>query len=237
MFALVTGASGGIGREITGCLIKKGYTVIAHYNKNEKSIVELTDLYGDRIIPAKCNFSNTKETDLFSKSLAHSYKNIEVIINNAGIAYQGVIDEMSYQSTMDLLNINLASAVITTRNLVKNMISLKKGSIINISSIWGSCGGSCEVVYSAAKGGLISFTKALSKELGPSGIRVNCLSLGFIDTEMNKNISDEDKKIFADELSLQRIGTPNDVIGAVEFLISKNASYITGQIIGIDGGF
>ncbi|MFA6867510.1 MAG: SDR family oxidoreductase [Clostridia bacterium] len=237
MFAFVSGASGDIGKEITIHLVNLGYTVICHYNKNEKVIDELSKKFGDKIIPTKCNFSNTKEVDFWSKNLSSVYPDIEIIINNAGFAFQDLIHKMPYQKTVDLINTNLTSTIITTKNLVGKMISNRYGKIINISSIWGTYGGSCEVVYSASKGGLIAFTKALAKELGLSNINVNCLSLGFIDTKMNKDIDKDSTNSFVGDLSIPRLGTPLDVANAVDFLVSDKSSYITGQIIGVDGGF
>lgn len=237
MFALVTGATGGIGSEITRSLINDGFTVIAHYFQNENKAQDLSKLYKDKIILTKCDFSDITSTLKWAEDISKIYSTINVLVNNAGITEQGLYTDAPIENLLDMINTNLVSAMVVTQKICKNMVSCKYGRIINISSIWGLYGGSCEVVYSASKGGIISFTKALSRELGLSNITVNCLSLGMIDTKMNSNLSAECKKDFSQNVSLGRMGLPEEVSEVVSFLASPKSSYVTGQIIGVDGGF
>lgn len=237
MFALVTGASGTIGREIVKQLIDDGFTVIAHYFQNEESAKNLSLTYGDKVIITKCDFSDTTATNLWAESIAKAYPNINVLINNAGIAEQRQYTDTNLENILEMINTNLVSTMLITQKICKNMVHSRYGRIINISSIWGVYGGSCEVAYSASKGGIISFTKALSRELGLSLVTVNCLSLGLIDTEMNAHLSKSDIEEFAKNISLGRIGKAQEVAEVVSFLASDKSSYVTGQIIGVDGGF
>lgn len=157
-------------------------------------------------------------------------------MNNAGISQQKLFTDLSDFDLNKMLDVNLKGAMLLTKAVVPAMISQKYGRIINISSVWGVCGGSCEVHYSASKAGLIGFTKALAKELGPSGITVNCIAPGLIDTDMNNNLTQEDKEEFAMQTALQRIGSPQDVANLVSFLAGESSGYITSQVIGVDGG-
>ncbi|HKL73400.1 MAG TPA: SDR family oxidoreductase [Clostridia bacterium] len=237
MFALVTGASGDIGREIVKILIADGFTVIAHYYQNKEAAQQLYNEYGDKVIITKCDFSDNLATKMWAENIAKAYPNISVLVNNAGISGQSLYTDTDLETLLKMINTNLIATMLVTQQIVKNMLKLEFGRIINISSIWGVYGGSCEVAYSASKGGIISFTKALSRELGLSSITVNCLSLGLIDTKMNNNLTANDKDEFAKNTSLGRIGKPEEVADVVAFLASDKSSYVTGQIIGVDGGF
>lgn len=237
MFALVTGATGGIGREIVKKLVSDGFTVISHYFRNEEAAKQLALSYGDKVIITRCDFSDADATGLWAENLAKAYPNINVLVNNAGLAEQRLYSDASLENILQMINTNLVSTMLVTQKVCKNMVKLRYGRIINISSIWGVYGGSCEVTYSASKGGIISFTKALSRELGLSDVTVNCLSLGLIDTEMNARLTENDIDEFAKNTSLGRIGKPCEVAEVVAFLASDKSSYVTGQIIGVDGGF
>jgi 3-oxoacyl-[acyl-carrier protein] reductase len=237
MFALVTGSSGGIGREIVKKLVEDGFTVICHYFQNEKSAKDLSKTYGDKVIITQCDFSDTKTTNLWAESIAKAYPKINVLVNNAGMDEHRLYTETDLESILEMINTNLISTMVITQKVCNNMIGLQFGRIINISSIWGVYGGSLEVTYSASKGGIISFTKALSRELGLSKITVNCLSLGLIDTKMNSHLSENDKCEFTKNVALGRSGSPEEVAEVVSFLASSKSSYVTGQIIGVDGGF
>ena len=159
-----------------------------------------------------------------------------MLVNNSGISEINTFDSVSPENADRILNINLKGTLNCSRAVLPDMIRNKSGVIINISSMWGECGASCEVDYSASKAGVIGFTKALAKEVAPSGIRVNCISPGFILTDMNRNFSDEDLKLIKEDIPLGIFGTPENIADSVIFLASEKASFITGQILGVNGG-
>ena len=236
--ALITGVTGGIGKALLQKFVENGYFVIGQYNQNKTAVSALKKKYSEEdaaFFP--CDFSDIKSVKALSEKICSEYQNIDCLVNNAGVSESGLFQDVSVESAQKLLNVNLTAPMIFSQEIVKKMISEKSGVILNISSIWGVYGGSCEVLYSASKGGLISFTKALAREVGPSGIRVNALSCGFIDTPMNARYQEKDVRAFEGELSLCRVGTPEEVASAALFLCSPEASYITGQILGVDGGF
>ena len=158
-----------------------------------------------------------------------------MLVNNAGIADIKLFTDNSFSELQKMINTDLLGAMELSRQVLPEMIRQKKGCIVNIASVWGEKGASCEVAYSAAKAGLIGFTKALAREEGPSGVRVNCVSCGFIDTKMNSSLSQEDKTAVIDEVASSRAGTPQDIANAVSFLVSDKADYINGQILRVDG--
>ena len=165
------------------------------------------------------------------------FRHIDLLVNNAGVAWQGLLTDMTDDDWRTVLDTSLTAAFFTCRAVIPGMVSRRVGHIINISSIWGRVGASCEAAYSAAKAGLIGLTKALAKELGPSGITVNCLCPGVIQTDMLACYTTEDLAALADETPLCRLGTPEDVAAAVCWLANDTAGFITGQVIGVDGGF
>lgn len=223
----ITGISGGIGTALAKKYLSEGYTVVGQYNKHLPSVP---------CESIKCDLSNKKERDKLCEILEKKHPDIDILINNAGADWYGFFTDMSDEEIENLMEINLISAIQITKTVGKNMLFRKKGSVLNITSIWGEQGGSCEAVYSATKGGLISFTKAIAKEWGLSGVRSNALSLGYIDTPMNAAFTEEDKKEFCQNVALGRIGTPEEVANAAFFITSDAASYITGQIVSVDGG-
>lgn len=237
---LVTGSSRGIGRACALAFGAEGFRVALNCAKNENKMNEITDEI-KKTNPFACGFvcdvSDYAAVKKMIASINKKFGGIDVLINNAGISYTGLFQDMEPDSWKRLTEINLFGVFNVTHAVLPYMISQKKGAIINISSIWGIAGGSCEAVYSATKGGLNAFTKALSKELGPSGIRINALSLGCMDTEMNNNLSAAEKAALADDIPLMRFGTPDEAARAAVFLASDDASYINGQILGVDGGF
>ena len=168
------------------------------------------------------------------EALAH-FNRIDVVVNNAGIAHIGLITDMSVEQWQHMLDVNLSSVFYTTKAFLPTMIHNHAGNIINISSMWGTVGASCEVAYSATKGAINSYTKALAKELAPSHISVNAIACGVIDTDMNACFSDDEMQALIDEIPAGRLGTPADVGNAVVHLIQMD--YVTGQIIGLDGGY
>ena len=235
---LITGITGGIGNALFSVFAENGYFVIGQYCRNSKKTEELrSSVFAKNCRFFQCDFSSPEETEKFALTVNSLYPDIDCLINNAGIAHVSLIQDETVASVSELLNVNLFAPIIVCKETVKNMISAKKGSILNISSMWGTYGGSMETVYSATKGGLNAFTKALSREVGLSSVRVNALSCGFIDTPMTSAYTDDDKNAFCENVSLARIGTPKEIASAAFFLCSDAASYITGQILGADGGF
>ena len=239
---LITGASGGIGGATLKIFAHNGYKVIAQYNKGKErldKIIEELSLngYGNSVIPVFCDFTDRKSVQEFSSFITNYTFGIDVLVNNAGVDLFSLIDQTTFEEIDKLVSVNLNSAFATVKSVVAGMISKKKGKIVNVSSIWGVVGGSMESVYSATKSALIGYTKALAKELGPSGINVNCVCPGVIDTEMNACLSKEDRIDLEERTPLSRMGKPEEVGELIYFLCSDKADFITGESIVIDGGF
>lgn len=239
MTALVTGASGGIGSAVCRNLAAVGYDIAVHYHQNEKAALslckELQERFSVRTCLIKADLTDKNQVESLAKA-ALDFGNIDVLVNNAGLSYRELFQFAEEEKANDVLSVNLSSAMLLTKRILPSMIARHSGRIINISSMWGVSGGSCEVHYSAAKAGLIGFTKALAKEVGPSGITVNCIAPGLIDTEMNSEIDDAAKQEMIEETPMARIGQPEDVAAAVGFFAGENASFITGQTLCVDGG-
>ncbi len=239
MVAFVTGASGGIGSAICKTLAENGYAVAAAYNANEQGaalVVREIASTGGRAIAVKCDVSDRDSVSAaYEKTLAELGE-VSLLVNNAGTAHIGLFTDMTEEKIGRMISVNLSGAMLVTKAFLPDMIRAKSGNIINISSMWGEVGASCEVVYSAAKAGIIGFTKALAKEEGLSGVRVNCITAGLIDTPMNAELSPDDIAALIDEIPLSRIGLPQDIANAVEFLASERSSYITGAVIKVNGG-
>jgi len=234
MIAIVTGGSGGIGEAICRQLYKDGYTVVVNYNKNKVQAEKISsEIEG---ISYYADVSNKDEVKAMVEYTIRKFGKIDLLVNNAGISVVGLFHEISENDVKMLMDINLKGVLNCSSEVVKHMISQKNGNIINISSMWGEIGGSCEVHYSTTKSGIIGFTKALAKEVGFSGIRVNCVSPGVIDTAMNSHLNQEDIDALKQEIPLYRIGTPQEVADVVSFLASKKSSYITAQDIAVNGG-
>lgn len=230
---LITGGSRGIGEALVKEFSKNGYRVFFCYNKSEekaKTIAEKTNS-----IPFKCDISKYDEVKRMIDFI-HGYGKISVLVNNAGIAEQKLFSDISEDDWDRMFNINIKGMFIVTKEVLPDMIHEKSGKIINFSSIWGIAGASCEVHYSASKAAVIGFTKALAKEVGLSGINVNCIAPGVIDTEMNSHLSAEDKKELCEETPLNRIGTAEEIAKTALFLASSDADFITGQVISPNGG-
>lgn len=234
MVILVTGASRGIGREIAKNLAQNGNIVIANYNKSEEQAQKLQK-EDENIDIYKADVSNREEVKKMIEYAVSKYKKIDVLINNAGISESKLFTEVTDEDWQRMINTNLYSAFCVTQEVLHNMIQRKNGCIINISSIWGMVGASCETIYSIAKAGIDGMTKSLAKELGPSNIRVNSIAPGIIDTDMNKKLSQEDIEDIKNEIPLERIGKPLDISKCVQWLIDDE--YTTGQIISINGGW
>lgn len=231
---VVTGSSRGIGANIVKTLAKKGYRVILNYNKSENYAQNVQkELINVDIF--KADVSKKAEAVSLINFAIEKYGKIDVLINNAGISQSKLFTDLTDEDWNNIINSNLNSAFFCSREAAKNMIHNKSGLIINISSIWGITGASCEVAYSTSKAALNGFTKALAKELGPSNIRVNAIAPGIINTDMNNYLSNEELESIKEEIPLERIGETIDVSKCVEWLIEDN--YTTGQIISINGGW
>ena len=229
---LISGASRGIGRQIAIDLSQTGYTVIANYNKSEQSAKELQTQFN--IDTFQADISKGTEIKQLTDYVLKKYGKIDVLINNAGISQTKLFTDITDEDWNQMINTNLYSAFKLTQKCLPNMIHNKSGSIINISSMWGQVGASCESLYSITKAGIDAMTKSLAKELGPSGIRVNSIAPGFIDTDMNKCYSKEDVQGIIEETPLEKIGHPSDISKCIKWLIEDQ--FTTGQIISINGG-
>ena len=234
MVVLVTGASRGIGREISKKLAQEGNKVIANYNKSEEQAQNL-QRENANIEIYKADVSKREEVHKMVGEILKKHGKIDVLINNAGIAESKVFTDVTDEDWQKIINTNLYSVFCVTQEVLPNMIHNKDGCIINISSIWGIVGASCETIYSVAKAGIDGMTKSLAKELGPSNIRVNSIAPGIIDTDMNKNLTQDDIKNIEEEIPLGEIGKTIDIARCVDWLIQDE--YTTGQIISVNGGW
>ena len=227
---LITGASRGIGASCARIFAENGWKVYMNCRKNAEMLYDMQkELENSEVLVFDVSDK---------KAVAESLEGLtfDCLVNNAGIALFSPFDAVTEEQEKVLYGVNLFGALNCTRALLPAMIRRKSGCIINVSSMWGETGGSCEVDYSAAKGALISFTKALAKEVGPSDIRVNCVCPGVIDTDMNAHLSVADIDALTDEIPLERLGNAEDVAEAVYFLASEKASYITGAVLDVNGG-
>ena len=229
--ALVSGGSSGIGAAIALALVADGMNVTVNYSKNQKKALD---------IATRCGGTAFRADVADSAQVRHMYDEIggqDVLVCNAGISDYGLFSDISEENWDRLFAVNVGGVKNCIQAALPHMIRQKRGCIVIISSVWGVYGASCEAAYSASKAALIGLTKALAKELGPSGIRVNCVAPGVIETPMLSGFTDEDKRALAGETPLCRLGTPEDVANIVSFLCSDKAAFITGQILGVDGGF
>ena len=232
---LITGSSKGIGESIARAFLAIGQRVIVNYNKSEARALALAKELN--VTAVKADVSDPEQVDKMFGFIEQNFGTVDVLVNNAGVApVQSVLQDVSDIEFDRTVAVNLKGVFNCTRRAVSGMVAKKSGKIINISSIWGQIGGSCEAVYSMTKAGIIGFTKALSKELAPSGICVNAVAPGFISTDMNAHLSAADVASFTEEIPLGRVGMPSDVASAVLFLASDKADYVTGQVIGVNGG-
>lgn len=237
--ALVTGGAKGIGRAICRSLAADGFKIAVNYNNSEKEALELKNELS-QITEAeafKCDVSDSSQVKEMFSEISKVLGNVSILVNNAGIAQQVLFTDITDEMWQKMLNTNLSSAFYCSREALKNMINEKSGVIINIASMWGEVGASMEVHYSAAKAGLIGLTKALAKEVGLSGIRVNAVSPGVVLTDMMNSFSENDKEALKDETPLNTLGTPENIADAVSFLVNDKAKFITGQVLSVNGGF
>lgn len=232
--AIVTGGSRGIGASIVKKLSQNNFSVILNYKNSVESAKQIA-FENSNIDIFKADVSNYDEVCNLVNFAINKYGKIDLLVNNAGIDLIKTINDTTVQDFDNIIKNNLYSAFYTSKEVSKCMIQAKSGNIINISSIWGLVGASCEMAYSVSKAGLDAMTKSLAKELGPSNIKVNSIAPGIIDTDMNKFLSNEEKNQIINEIPLEKIGSPNDIADCVLFL--ANSDYITGQIIQINGGW
>ena len=233
--ALVTGGSRGIGAAIVRALTRQGWQVAFCYKSSQEAADTLDKETGATAL--LCDVTDSAQVQTMITDTLRRLGHIDLLVNNAGVAWQGLLTDMTDTDWHTVLDTSLSAAFFTCRGVIPGMVSRRTGRIINISSIWGRVGASCEAAYSAAKAGLIGLSKALSKELGPSGITVNCLCPGVIQTDMLASFTPDDLAMLADETPLCRLGTPEDVAAAVCWLAAEEAGFVTGQVIGVDGGF
>ncbi|MGL5677486.1 MAG: elongation factor P 5-aminopentanone reductase [Cellulosilyticaceae bacterium] len=237
---LVTGSSRGIGKAIAYAFLKQGATVILNSGNTKDRLLETYEAFRSEGLDCSYYFGDLSDfdvaTDLFTTIQKEHGRHPSIIINNAGVSHVGLFTDTPPTVWQKLLQTNLNTAYHCCYLGTPSMVTAKKGCIINISSIWGLCGASCEVAYSTSKSALNGFTKALAKELGPSRVRVNAIACGWIDTEMNAHFSPEEKEAFIDEIPLCRAGSPEDVANTCLYLASDASAYMTGQVLTLDGG-
>ena len=240
-YVLITGASGGIGTAIAEGFARAGYGLVLHYHKGEDRAralaARLTENYSVPALPLCADLSDTAAVQAMFERAAEEFGFIDTVVNNAGIAEQKLFTDLTDEAWDRMIDVNLSGTFRTCRAALPEMIRRKQGTIINVSSMWGQVGASCEVAYSAAKAGVIGLTKALAKEVAPSGITVNCIAPGAIRTPMLDCFTEEDLAALAEETPVGRIGTPEDVAASAVFLASEGAQFITGQVLGVNGGF
>lgn len=237
---LITGASRGIGKAIAIRFAKEGCSLIINCSKSADALMELkhhlTETYHVPVLASVGNIGDFSYVQRVFEEIKAEFGGIDIVVNNAGISHIGLLSDMTPEEWQNILNVNLSSVFYTSKLAIPYMLSKQQGKIINISSVWGNVGASCEVAYSASKGGINSFTKALAKELAPSNIQVNAIACGCIDTEMNHCFSEEERKELTEEIPAGRFGTPEEVANLVYSLASEH-HYLTGQIITFDGGW
>ena len=236
---LVTGASRGIGKAVAERFARAGYAVVVHYNSGkaeaETFVMDLVN-EGCTAMTVQADVRDSAQVQRMVEAVSATLGNIDILINNAGIAQQKLFTDISDEEWRNMFAVHVDGTFYCTKAVLPMMISQKQGCIVNISSMWGQVGGSCEVHYSAAKGAVQAMTKALAKEVGPSGIRVNCVAPGVIQTEMNNILDAETLESLRQETPLEMLGTTTHVADMVYFLCSEQATFITGQIVGVNGG-
>ena len=233
--ALITGGSRGIGAAVVRAFCVAGYRTAFFYCNSEAAAQTLASETGAHAI--RCDVRDSHSVNAACAEAARLFGHVDVLVNNAGIAQQKLFTDVTDDDWRTMLDTNLSGAFYTSRAVLPQMISRRYGRIINVGSIWGQVGASCEVHYSAAKAGLIGLTKALAKEVAPSGVTVNCLCPGVIETDMLSSFSADDLAVLAEETPAGRLGTPEDISRSILWLADSNSSFITGQIIGVNGGF
>ncbi len=237
---LITGSSRGIGAAIARRL-KDEYKIVINYNKSKGEAFKLLEELREtnpNVIAIKADVSKEDEVEMMFEVAEKNFGHIDILINNAGISHFSLIQDIEFDTWKEVINTNLNSVFLNSKRAIPNMISNEYGVIINMSSIRGDFGASMEALYSTSKGGINTFTKAMAKELAPSGIRVNAIAPGIVETNMMKNdFTSEELEELKEEVAINRFAKPEEIAGLVRYLISDEASYITGDIIHINGGF
>ncbi|EQK03483.1 TPA: SDR family oxidoreductase [Clostridioides difficile] len=237
---LITGGARGIGKAMSKAFAKEGYNVLVNFNKSENEAKELYTILNEKNFSVKlfkADISNREYVENMVDYCIKEFGGLDVLVNNAGVSQDKLFTDITDEDWDNMMNINLKGSFYCSQVALKYMISEKKGNIINISSIWGISGASCEVHYSITKAGIIGMTKALAKEVGPSNIRVNSIAPGVINTDMLSGYNEEDIDALVEETPLMRLGTPEDIANCAIFLASDKSNFITGQVISPNGGF
>jgi 3-oxoacyl-[acyl-carrier protein] reductase len=236
--ALITGATGGIGRAIAKKLAIQGYCLQLHYNVNQKKAMELQleleDVYGVKVQVIQADLGQSEGVQKLTSELNQSP---DILIHNAGIAHYSLFTDITAATYQEMIQLHLTSPFALTQLILPQMISKKWGRIVFVTSIWGETGASCESLYSMVKGGLIALTKSLSKELAPSGITVNAVSPGAIDTQMMSDFDEDDLQRLYEEIPIGRMGSPEEVAHTIHFLLEQESGYMTGQVLRVNGGW
>ncbi|WP_077533950.1 elongation factor P 5-aminopentanone reductase [Massiliimalia massiliensis] len=236
---LITGASRGIGRAAALLFAENGYRIAANYRQSAEEIRRLEEeisAFGVPFLPLQADVSDPEAVEQMAEKAQRQFGGIDVLVNNAGISLIGLLQDTTAEDWNRIFGVNVNGAFYAAKAVLPGMIRRQMGRIINISSMWGVAGASCEVAYSASKAALIGFTKALAKEAGPSHITVNCIAPGVVMTDMNRELAASALEELREETPLGVIGTPEDIARAILFLASEEAGFITGQVLNVNGG-
>ena len=239
-YALITGGSRGIGAAAARLFARRGWGVAVGYCQSRERAEALAGELAELGVPALAVWADVADAGQAQgmvNAVLEQFGRLDILVCSAGISHVGLISQISEEEWRRLFAVNVDGVHHCCRAVLPHMLERKSGSIVTVSSMWGQVGASCEAAYSAAKGAVIAYTKALAKELGPSGIRVNCVAPGVIDTEMNAHLTQEDLAALADETPLGRVGTPEEAAAAIAFLAGDEASFLTGQVVCPNGGF
>ncbi len=238
---LLTGASGGIGAATARVLAREGWNLILHYFESGEALVHLAESlqqeYGVHVDTVQADFRQSREIIRLSEELNRKRYQIDALVHTAGISEWGLFTDLTDDQWLKLMSVNLNAVYLLDKTILPYMVQRKRGNILHVASIWGLRGASCEVAYAASKAAVVSLTASLAREYGPSGIRVNAVAPGAIQTEMLARFTDEELRALASQTPLFRLGQPEEVAEAIAFLVSDKASYITGQTLVVDGGF
>ncbi len=236
--ALITGGTKGIGKAVALAFMEKGYEVVINYSRDERSALaaqEEFNMMGYCPVLLRADVSDEAQVKAMFKEFFSIYDSLDVLVNNAGISLIKVIQDTTISDWNKIFDVNIKGTFLCSKEVVNKMVFSGGGAIINVASVWGEVGASCEVAYSASKGAVIAFTRALSKELAPSNVRVNCVSPGVIDTLMNSHLTGEEMEELISSIPMERLGLPSEVGAACVFLAEN--SYVTGEVLSVGGGF